>query len=84
MDIDLDELKRLALAATPGDLEWDGDPSNETAEYRSENAPWLVSKSDGTPIITGDVICSKEYAAFIAVASPAVILELIRMVREGM
>lgn len=84
MDIDLDELKRLAQAATPGEREWDGDPSNESAEYRDENAPWLVAKGDGHAIIHGDIVCSKEDAAFVCAANPAVILELIRMAREGM
>ena len=73
--IDLNELKRLAEAATPGpwcwdDTVWDYDPK--------EQAPWLVGADDGAIILTGTIECKmKSNADFIAAANPAAILELI-------
>ena len=67
MSMNLDELERKARAATPG--------------------PWA---DDGCTVTHGhpmdqivDYVYSRDDAAFIAAASPDVVLELVRRVREG-
>lgn len=79
MEIELEELKRLALAASPGN--W------EATECGTEGC-WCRVVTTDAEIEQGSVISAggvfKNDAEFIAAANPAVVLELIRMVREGM
>jgi hypothetical protein len=97
MDIDLDELKRLAEEATPGPWEWGGtkcDTTEDALNICRENiekterpceyfCEVFIGSGHRTALV-GNGPTGVQNAAFIAAANPAVILELIRMVREGM
>jgi hypothetical protein len=75
MDIDLDELKRLALAATPGPWKW----WTSNSELRLTGA----DLKDGGVLHAykhstwADISCSAANQDFIAAANPAAILKLI-------
>lgn len=73
--MDITELKRLAEKATPGPWEWDADVCNYDP---TQEAPWLVERTLGEAILSGQINCdNKANAAFIAAANPAAVLELI-------
>ena len=46
---------------TPGPVYWDGDPWNESPEYREQNAPWLINEY-GHPVLQGDIVATEENA----------------------
>jgi hypothetical protein len=89
--IDLDELKRLAEAA--GGIEWHADhaclmvkgkDTRSRAIYHRPTENHCVEIVESADPKNGESIHSDEWWQFIGAANPAVILELIRMVREGM
>ncbi len=77
--IDLDELERLALAATPGD--WTVTDGGDASNVRG------IKAGKRFVVDTGCGCCQVadfkgEDAAFIAAASPSTMLALIALVRE--
>lgn len=79
MEIDLEELKMLA-EATDG-AKWNTE-GFEQAIGRGQFYGGLIMHENGHTIIAQCVM--PPHSDFIAAANPAVILELIRMVRDGM
>jgi hypothetical protein len=85
-DVDLDELERLALAATPG-------PWRSWVEGRDGTGgdSFVQAKGEGTPdlyprLAVGDHQHNANWVAdqdYIAAANPAVVLNLIRQVRAS-
>jgi len=86
--IDLDELRKLAEAATPGPWEWE-EPSDDSYPVGDESLVTTWNEEDGYPksVVTSwghdadGVTASAEDRAFIAAAYPQAVLELIERVR---
>ena len=78
MTIDIEKLKRLAEAATPGPWVVDGDTDAFTGgpHVMTEDGAGLLGMWDGQYEIDSDA--QEANAAYIAAANPAAILELIR------
>ena len=75
MTIDVDELERLAKAATPGP--WTTKPDDDQRKHLlcTETGAWF-GVVEASPRNAAD-------AAFIAAANPAVVLELVRRLRAA-
>jgi hypothetical protein len=88
MDIDLDELERKAESVPPGPWRIDPDAKIDCSYGRESGG---IVGPNGEPIVISDpsegeynsaLDLDSAIAAYIAAANPAVILELIRRVRE--
>lgn len=76
MNIDLEELKRLALAATPG--EWTLKVHTaEVDDFNPLRDDWTIREGETVVAWEQDGIQKQEDVRYIAAANPAVILELI-------
>ena len=67
--------------ATPGPWEWDGDPTEQSPEYRAQNAPWVLGK-DNTPVLTGDIVCVSPADAHLIASAPE-LLEALQAVEAA-
>ena len=87
MELDLNKLERLANAATPGPWSW---TNNEGWAYpqtqvKTEQGTHIARFVDAAPqfcCTVGEARQEWLNAAFIAAANPAVVLELVRRLRE--
>ncbi|MBR0946685.1 hypothetical protein ABIF68_007807 [Bradyrhizobium japonicum] len=91
MDIDIDALEAAALAATPGQWEWNGDTLMAGKDY----VLWpgnVLNPIDGIPLTWAERLGScgettesraEANARLIAAASPAVVLELVRRLKAA-
>ena len=88
MELDLNKLERLANAATPGPWSW---TNNEGWAYpqtqvKTEQGTHIARFVDAAPqfcCTVGEARQEWLNAAFIAAANPAVVLELVRRLREA-
>lgn len=92
MAVDLDELERLARAATPGPWTWDNAKGNEAfhLEGAADNyddreilhaiSGTIYSEHSSDPACIG---VAEKHKAYISAVNPTVILELIERVRRA-
>ena len=67
-------LRKLALAATPGPWKWDGDVC---AYDHEQEAPWLINER-GKKVLYGQIDCDNSWSAdLIAALSPERVLALL-------
>ncbi len=75
----IDELEKLALAATPGPWKWDSNPCDYDPK---EEAPWIINQN-GDPILRGEIKCDLQADAdYITAVNPAAVLELIEQHKQ--
>lgn len=79
MKIDIEELKRLAEAATPGP--WNTSPGG--CGIIGPDKQWLGGMNDWVCEYSKEMTQSENNAAFIAAANPAAVLELIAEIERG-
>ena len=74
------DLKRLALAATPGPWKWDGDVC---AYDHEQEAPWLINER-GKKVLYGQIDCDNSWSAeLIAALSPERVLAMIAVIEAA-
>jgi len=74
--MNIEELKKKALAATPGPWAWDDNNIRDADYDEKEYAPWLVASDE--PVLCGQIRANTpENADYIAAANPAAVLGLI-------
>lgn len=87
MDVDMNELERLAKAATPGPWEWDSPTDVLDDDLGRFNSPAGEICSFGVAGPSYDCVCGSPPAdadaAFIVAANPQAVLALIQMVRSA-
>lgn len=78
MSMDIEKLKALALAATPGKWEWDGRREDAEGYVYIPECSYLV----GNICLAGDYEGGTDDCDYIAAAHPAAVLELIAEVER--
>lgn len=79
MSIDLERLKALALAATPGPWDWDGRTVDEDGYVHIPECSYLV----GLICLAGSYEGYQEDCDYIAAANPAVVLALLEQLTRA-